>query len=335
MADLGIGIIGLGMGRSLLPINSNPKFPATVRSVCDFLEDRVKAAMDDHGVEFGTDDYDALLGRNDIDIIAVYTPDGLHREQTIRALEAGKHVLVTKPMTVSTEESEAVVEAARRTGKRVMPAQTFRYVLPHLTAKKFIDQGEFGDIFFVAADYYQDLRPVYDYSPWRYEIPQDFVYGGLSHNIDTMRFLKGEIAEVAAFGSYSGLDERYPKQKFETFVVNVRFEDGSLGRIAMAPCVKPPLPNIYIQVFGTTGTFVHDEIVLDRFDGNPTLEFDFNDEARTAAEERVLRNFVDSIIADVPQDLNEIDGARITAVGDAIWASINSGGAPTKVRLDF
>jgi predicted dehydrogenase len=335
MANLGIGIIGLGMGRSLLPINGDPSFPATVRGVCDVRLERVDAAKAEHGIEFGTDSYDALLDRSDIDIIAVYTPDGLHRDQTVQALEAGKHVFVTKPMTVSTEESEAVVEAARRTGKRVMPAQTFRYVLPHLTAKKFIDQGDFGDIYFVTADYYQDLRPVYDYSPWRYEIPQDFVYGGLSHNIDTMRFLKGEIVEVAAFGSYSGLDDRYPRDKFETFVVNVKFEDGTLGRIAMAPCVRPPLPNIYIQVFGTSGTFVENQIVLDGIEGRPTIDFDYAQEAPAAGERRAARNFVESIIADVPQDLNEVDGARITAVGDAIWESIGAGGAPTKVRLDF
>ena len=335
MAELGVGVVGLGMGRSLLAINGMPDFPATVRAVCDLVEDATAAAQKEFGVEFTTDRIDALLDRPDIDIVGIYTPDHLHKDQVIQALEAGKHVLVTKPMSISNQESEEIVSAVKRTGKRVMPAQTQRYVQSHMAVKRFIDRGEFGDIYFVAADYYQDLRPVYDHTPWRYQHPQDFIYGGLSHNIDIMRYLKGEIVEVGGYGINSGLDPRYPEGTFETFVLNTRFEDGTIGRIAMAPAVRPPLPNIYVQVFGTSGTFVPNQIVLDSFEGKPVIDFDFTSETWSFAEVRVLRNFVDSILADKPQALNEIDGARITAVGDAITASVTSDGSPRKVRLDF
>ena len=77
------------------------------------------------------------------------------------------------------------------------------------------------------------------------------------------------------------------------------------------------------------------QVVLDNFEGKPSLELDFVPEAWAFAEVRVLRNFVDSILADEPQAVNEIDGARITAVGDAITASVNSDGSPQEVRLDF
>ena len=335
MAELGIGIVGLGMGRSLLGINGMPDFPATVRGVCDLVEAATDAAQQEFGVEYATDKIDALLERNDIDVVGIYTPDHLHRDQVIQALEAGKHVLVTKPMSISNQESEDIISAVQRTGKRVMPAQTQRFVQSHMAVKRLIDQGEFGDIYFVAADYYQDLRPVYDHTPWRYQVPQDFIYGGLSHNIDVMRFLKGEIVEVGGYGSNSGLDPRYPGNMFETFVLNTRFEDGTIGRIAMAPAVRPPLDNVYVQVFGTRGTFVPNQVVLDKFEGKPSLELDFTPEAWAFAEVRVLRNFVDSILADEPQALTEIDGARITAVGDAITASVTSDGSPQEVRLDF
>ncbi len=335
MSELGVGIVGLGMGASLLPINGMPDFPAFVRGVCDVVAERGEAARRDHGVEFATGSLDALLERAEIDLVSIYTPDHLHKDQVIRALEAGKHVLVTKPMTISNEESEAVIEAARSAKKRVMPAQTQRYVRPHMALRRFIDAGEFGEIYFVASDYYQDLRPIYDRTPWRYEVPQDFIYGGLSHNIDMMRYLKGEIVEVAAFGSYSGHDSRYPDDVYETFVVNARFEDGTLGRIALSPGVRPPIPGMYIQVFGTSGSFVSDQLVLDRLDGTPVVEFDFEPEPYTAAEIRLLRDFVDAIISDGVQPLDEFDGARISAVGDAIASSIRAGGTPQRVRLEF
>lgn len=335
MAKLRVGIVGLGMGQNLLPANKSPNYPVMIQGVCDLVAEKTAAAKRDFGVEFATDSFEAILERDDIDIVAIYTPDHMHRDQVVQALEAGKHVLVTKPMTVSTAESEAVIAAVKRTGKRVMPAQSQRFTLPHMAARRYIDDGEFGHIYFVAADYYQDLRPVYDYTPWRYKVPQDFIYGGLSHNIDIMRFLKGEITEVSAYGSYSGLDLRYPKNTFETFAINVRFADGSIGRMAMAPGVRPPLPNIYVQVFGTKATFVRDQLVLDSLEGKPILNFEFADARLPSTEMRVLLNFADAILADKPQAVDEVDGARITAVGDAITASIKAGGAPTKVRLDF
>ena len=148
MSELGVGIVGLGMGASLLPINAMPDFPAFVRGVCDVVAERGEAARRDHGVEFATGSLDALLERPDIDLVGIYTPDHLHKDQVIRALEAGKHVLVTKPMTISNQESEAVIEAARSARKRVMPAQTQRYVRPHMALRRFIDAGEFGDNLF-------------------------------------------------------------------------------------------------------------------------------------------------------------------------------------------
>ena len=318
MAVLGVGIIGLGMGRNLLPVNSMPDFPARVRAVCDLIPERIENARA-NGVEFTTDSYGALLDKRDLDIIAIYTPDHLHRDQIIEALEAGKHVLVTKPMTVNNEESAAVVAAVKRTGKRVMVAQTQRYVRMHMAVRRLIDEGEFGEIYFAASDYYQDLRPVYDRTPWRYQAPQDFMYGGLSHNIDILRFLKGEIVEVAAFGKWSGHDERYPKKIADTFVLNLKFADGNIGRIAMAPGVRPPLPNVYVQLFGVKGTFVGDQVSLDSYDGKPIVKFDFGQEQWSMAEIRLLQNLAESIDADKPHAVTEIDGARISAVATAAW----------------
>ena len=90
-----------------------PDFPAEVRAVCDLIPARREAANREHGVGFATDAYDALLERRDVDVVAIYTPDHLHCDQILRALDARRHVLVTKSMTISDQESAAVVAAAR------------------------------------------------------------------------------------------------------------------------------------------------------------------------------------------------------------------------------
>lgn len=335
MERLGVGIVGLGMGRSLLRANATDAFPAEIRAVCDLAPERRDAAARDHHVAFTTDQYDALLERPEVDIVAIYTPDHLHCEQILRALHAGRHVLVTKPMTVGDEESAQVVAAARRAQKMVMVAQTQRFLPFHRAVRRFIDLGEFGDIYFAASDYYQDLRPVYTRTPWRYDVPQDFLYGGLSHNIDLLRWLKGEIAEVAAFGINSGLDPRYPADRCETFVLNLRFVDGTIGRIAMAPGVDPPLPNVSLQLFGTRGTCADGKVVLDSLPARPRLNFEYRSSEHGLAELSILEDFAGSIRRGVEPSVTTIDGARISAVASAAWASLRAGGAPRPVKLDW
>jgi predicted dehydrogenase len=323
------------MGRNLLRANASEGFPAAVRAVCDLLPARREAAAREHGVAFTTAEYDALLERPDVDIVAIYTPDHLHCDQILRALEAGRHVLVTKPMTVSDEESARVVAATRRAGKLVMVAQTQRFLPFHRAVRRWVDQGEFGEIYFAASDYYQDLRPVYDRTPWRHQVPQDFLYGGLSHNIDLLRWFKGEIVEVAAYGSNSRLDPRYPADTCETFVLNVRFADGTIGRIAMAPGVDPPLPNVSLQLFGTKGTCADGKVVLDSLPAKPRLNLEFRSQDYGSAELAILEELAGAITRGVEPSVSVIDGARTSAVASAAWASIRGGGGPQPVRLDW
>jgi predicted dehydrogenase len=335
MGRLGVGIVGLGMGRNLLRANTAEGFPAEVRAVCDLAPGRRDAAAREYGVGFATDDYDALLERSDVEMVAIYTPDHLHCAQILRALDAARHVLITKPMTVSNEESAKVVMAARRAGKMVMVAQTQRFVPFHRAIRKIIDLGEFGDIYFAASDYYQDLRPVFDRTPWRYEVPQDFLYGGLSHNIDLLRWFKGEIVEVSAYGASSRLDPRYPDGVCETFSLNLRFDDGTIGRIAMAPAVDPPLPNVSLQLFGTKGTCAESKVVLDSLPGKPRISFEYKSLDYGSAELAILEDFAQAIRRDREPAVTVVDGARVSAVASAAWASIRGGGKPQQVKLDW
>ncbi|HGE73169.1 TPA: gfo/Idh/MocA family oxidoreductase, partial [Candidatus Poribacteria bacterium] len=98
---LGIGLIGLGMGRDLFYLNNDPDSRFEVRGICASTESKVKAVAKENGISFWTTDYRELINRKDIDIIAVYSPDHLHAEHCLSALKADKHVIVTKPMVTS------------------------------------------------------------------------------------------------------------------------------------------------------------------------------------------------------------------------------------------
>jgi predicted dehydrogenase len=108
---LGIGVIGLGMGCDLFYANNDPTTRFEVRGICSTMPSKVEAIAKKSNIPFGTTDYQRLLERDDIHVIAVFSPDHLHHRHCIDALNADKHIIVTKPMVVSTQEA---IDVARR-----------------------------------------------------------------------------------------------------------------------------------------------------------------------------------------------------------------------------
>ena len=173
MSQLSIGVAGLGHGRTLLGANQpeNSPLPVRVTALCDTRQDKLEALGREFGIDALTSDFDELVARSDLDIIGIYTPGPLHAQQILTALDAGKHVMVTKSMVYTMEEVEQVVEAVDRSGKVLLVTQSLRGRYDFMEAKRACDAGEIGELFMAESHYVHDLRPVYDYSPWRVEMP--------------------------------------------------------------------------------------------------------------------------------------------------------------------
>ena len=180
MTPLSIGVAGLGHGRTLLGANQpeNSDLPVRVTALCDKQQDKLEVLGREFGIDALTTDFDELVARSDLDIIGIYTPGPLHAQQILTALDAGKHVMVTKSMVYTMEEVEQVVEAVDRSGKVLLVTQSLRGRYDFMEAKRACDAGEIGELFMAESHYVHDLRPVYDYSPWRVEMPQDLILGG-------------------------------------------------------------------------------------------------------------------------------------------------------------
>ena len=212
--ELGIGVIGLGMGRNMLKINHYPDSKLEVRAICDTDEVRLKEAASGLNVDHVTTDYKDLLDRADIDIIGIFSPDHLHGEQALTALRAGKHCICTKPMVTNIKDCEEIVRLVDETGLKFLVGQTCRFVPRFVAAKKLTDDGDLGEIILAEAHYVHDMRPVLDRTPWRYQSPQDFLYGGACHPIDLLRWFLGDVDEVFAYANCGDIDPRYPSQQF-------------------------------------------------------------------------------------------------------------------------
>ncbi len=149
---LGIGIVGLRMGYG--HFQQCKDLPdADLVAVCDIDAELVEKTQKEFEMPVATTDFDELVASDEVDIVSVTTPDYLHMEQTIKAFEAGKHVLVEKPMACTIEECQEMVDAARKHGKKLMVAQVCRFHKFFEDAHKWAFDGTLGEMYFVETSY--------------------------------------------------------------------------------------------------------------------------------------------------------------------------------------
>jgi predicted dehydrogenase len=355
MKDIGLGIAGTGLGAALLEINRCSDSRLEVRALYEPDAGRrhqryqVGKTLQELAQEFGVQrlvrTYDELVQAPDVDVIAVFSPCPLHAEQVSTALRAGKHVIVTKPMAVSLEEARRLVELVDRTGLKLLVAQSMRWNSMFMTIHSLFANGKLGDIRLAEAYYVHDLRPVYDRSPWRYQMTQDLMYGGVCHPVDLLRWILGEVDEVFAYGSHGGLDPRYPADKADNFLILLKYRNGVTARVMGAfDLIHPPalwrrtFHGVGIGLYGTKASLFNDRIVYEyRGRGQPReecLEPSGKDVDHAGEVIGFLRHFEHCLVSGEKPLVDVRDGAQVVAVCAACWESIRTG-QPVKVTREF
>ena len=337
--DIGIGVIGLGMGRSVLQANNDDGSRMVVTGVCDLNEGKMAECADTYGVGFTTTQYQRLVQRDDSEVIAVYSPDHLHCQHILAALAEGKHVIVTKPMVNTMEEAEQVVAAVQQSGKKQLVAQTQRFRPEHLAARDLLDRGELGDLIFLQTSYVHDMRPVLA-TPgrdWRKDpAKKDWLVGAACHAIDLALWFGGDVAEVSAYANSGGvLDGR---EGDNNFVINLRFTNGAIGRIlALFSVVRPPPGLGVLGLCGTRGSIAGTRVSLDTAEG--VVESELAVDAALAKghggeTKRILKHLQDCILNDAAPMVDAVQAARTLAVALAVRDSIRTG-ASVRFRLEY
>jgi len=145
---IGIGVIGYGYWGPNLVRNFATTPDARVIAVCDLDQQRRDlAALRHPGIET-TDNPRALLENRAVDAVAIATPVASHFELALQALKAGRHVLVEKPLTQSSEQGQRLIEAAERAGKTLMVDHTFIYTGAVRKIRELIEGGEIGEVLY-------------------------------------------------------------------------------------------------------------------------------------------------------------------------------------------
>ena len=144
VSDVGFAVVGLGMGANRArEVVATPR--AKLVAVCDIDEARLDKVVAEHSCD-GTPDYDDLLARQDIDVIYVMTPSGLHAKVAIDAARAGKHVITTKPIETTLEKADAMIAACKKAGVKLLVDFGNRYKQETNQIKAALDRGLFGDL---------------------------------------------------------------------------------------------------------------------------------------------------------------------------------------------
>ncbi|KIL49853.1 Gfo/Idh/MocA family protein [Jeotgalibacillus soli] len=270
MEPLKIGMIGLGNISTyhLQPYMAHPHVRVT--AFCDLNQSR----LEEKGLKFGVSelytDYRELLEKSDVDAVSICTWNNSHAEIAIAALEAGKHVLVEKPLSMNVEEAEAIEEAVRRTGKLLQVGFVRRYGDNTAILKTFLDAGDLGEIYYAKASCIRRLG-----NPGGWFADKSRSGGGPLidlgvHMIDVCWYLMGRPKPVSVTGSvYHRLGNRsniknlsfYQAADYDPTINEVedlasaiiKFENGASLFVDVSFTLHAVKDEISVKIYGNKG----------------------------------------------------------------------------------
>ena len=229
---LKLGILGLGEGRSTMSAAlQSSKWE--LKMVCDRSIDACKHRAEEFNFHHYTTNYQDMLDNPEIDAIAIYTPDHLHAEHVKLALLANKHVICTKPFIDDLSKAQELLDLVEKTGKKVFVGQSSRFFEPAKRQRKDYEAGLIGDLITIEGEYSADHRWFLE-KPWALEKAFKWLYGGLSHPVDFIRWYLPNIEEVMGYGMISSNGKTAGLKNEDTMHFIFKAADGRIARVSGA-----------------------------------------------------------------------------------------------------
>jgi predicted dehydrogenase len=196
-----VALVGLGFGAEFIPIYQSHAH-SEVQAICRRDSAKLHEVGDAFGVSNRSTEFDAVLADPDVDFVHINSPIPDHAWMSLRALEAGKHVLCTVPMATTIEECRQIVEKVQETGLKYMMAETVVYSREFLFIKQLYESGELGKIQYMQASHPQDMDGWPEY--WERMIPMHYATHVVS---PVLGLVKGRAEYVSCFGSGTVRDD--------------------------------------------------------------------------------------------------------------------------------
>ncbi|MBI4671986.1 MAG: Gfo/Idh/MocA family oxidoreductase [Chloroflexi bacterium] len=327
---LGVGILGTG-NVSTEHINAYMRNPHTeIVALCNRTREGAekRAALLNLSCDIYTD-LDAFLRDDRIQLISICTPNDLHAEHTIAAAQAGKHVLIEKPVALNLDDLRAMDVAVRNAGVRSLVSFVLRRNPLLRILRRQIEDDAIGEIFMAEVDYWHST-PRATPEHWtskKTSAGSVFLMGGC-HAVDAARFLvDAEIVEVSA---YATRGKGRPHFDYDpTTLALVRFASGAIGKISA--CMECEMPYAFnIVLMGHKGTLWDNRIWSHKLAGQtgfatlPTITPSSGDVTHHPFQQEV-DDFVDGILSNRPVPPDLADAVKTHEVVLAIDRSAETG----------
>jgi UDP-N-acetyl-2-amino-2-deoxyglucuronate dehydrogenase len=254
MSKIKFAVIGQGhIGkRHAEMIRRNPD--CELVAVCDILPID-KAGLDNLKEKFYTNIDELIKNHPDIEVINVCTPNGLHAEHALKALDAGKHVVVEKPMALTKSDCEKVIYAALHHHKTVFCVMQNRYSPPSVWLKEIVDNKTLGDIYMVQLNCYwnRDER-YYKKGNWKgtENLDGGTLFTQFSHWIDIMYWLFGDIKNIQA--KFADFNHKNSTDFEDSGFVSFDFVNGGMGSINYSTAVWDKNLESSLTIVGSKGS---------------------------------------------------------------------------------
>jgi 1,5-anhydro-D-fructose reductase (1,5-anhydro-D-mannitol-forming) len=320
---LGWGLIGIGvLADTWIAPAIGKQRDSHLAAACSRELARAEAFAQRHGVERAYDSYADMLADAAVDIVYIATPNAVHKEQAIAALHAGKHVLIEKPMALSSADGREILAAASETGLLVGVAFQLRHKPTSIAARDALREKRVGRAFLAELTIGAG-KGLYPYDTWRSDL--QLAGGGTllnqgTHVIDLLRFLTGrEVVEVTCLRD---------SDRFEDVCTAMcRLDDGMLATLSAHQLYSGTRPEWMVAgeegwLHGRGGTSPRggDEVVLhtggtqEQLATNPAPAYD----AEIAA-------FAVAVKGEAPLNGSAEDGLRNIAVVEALYRASREG----------
>ncbi|HEX3965853.1 MAG TPA: Gfo/Idh/MocA family oxidoreductase [Trebonia sp.] len=295
---------------------------STLAAVCGRDAGRAQAFARRHGVPGAYDDYEAFLADESIDVVYIATPNGRHKDEAIAALNAGKHVLVEKPMALSLDDGRRMRDAAAGAGRQLGVGFHLRHKHINREARRLVSDGQLGRTFFLEASVGAG-KGLYPYDTWRSD--PALAGGGTvlnqgTHTIDLVEFLTGQkVVEVAAIADHESED---------VFVGSCVLDGGLLASLSSHQLHAGTRPDwvlfgeaAWLRARGGTSPVPGDELLLAEGGSAKTIATS----GELSAYDDEVRAFAAAVALDQPFDADGNDGLRAIAVAEAVYRSVREG----------
>lgn len=315
---------------------------AKLVAVCDTDRERADAMAEKYLVpaHYSIED---LLARQDIDVVSILTPSGMHAEHAIAVARSGRHVLVEKPMALRIADADAMIEACDLAGVKLFVVKQNRFNVPIIKARAALEAGRFGKLVLGTVRVRWCRRQdYYDQDEWRGTWAMD---GGVlanqaSHHVDMLEWFMGPVESVHARAITALVDI----EAEDTVVATLKFVNGALGIIEATTATRPKDVEGSLSILGEKGMveiggFAMNEIrhwafeeplpideeVIEKFSVNPPDVYGFGHHA-------YYEHVVDCLNGRGAALVDGLEGRRSLELITALYESIESG-KPVQLRF--